>query len=250
MPIKRIDLTGTPGFLIQSCAYCGREHRLNLDRGGSETKAGPFDIPEDSTLEVKVDGKATPQAVTFDRGSFPDLASVTALQLRDKLNASLTGATATLDLEGTGVTIESDTKGEASRFEVTGGTARAALGFPVDEVRDPCSGRAVLGADLGNGLKHKDIICLRRCPCGAQEQLIRTWDVCDPKLAGSHHYEHRRVVNALAMYMSEQGWVHPAVATDIQAEPHGPPDVALGLSAGVLDVPPARASQSSTSGGL
>lgn len=234
------EITVAPCFLIQSCAYCGREHRLNLDRGGSGTKAEPFDIPVGSTLEVRVDGKATPQTVTFEAGNFPDPASVTALQLRDKLNASLSGATATLDLVGTGVTIESDAKGEASRFEVTGGTARAALGFPVDGIRDAYSGRAVLGADPGNGLKHKDIIWLRRCASGAQEHLIRTWDVCDPKLAGTHHYEYRRVVNALAMHLSEQGWVDPALATEMQAEPHGPPDVALGLPAVVLSPACAR----------
>lgn len=250
MPIKSLDLTAAPGFLIQTCAYCGCERRLTLNRGGGDTKAEPFNLPVDSTLELKVDGRETPQTVTFDAGSFPDFAMVTALQLRDKLNASLEGATAVLNLEGKGVTIESDTTGAASSVEVTGGTARAALGFPTDGVRDPCPGRLVLGRDLGNGLKYKDIICVRRCPCGAQEQLIRTWDVCDPKLAGTHHYEHRRVVNALAIYMSEQEWLDPAVAADIQAEPRRPPDVAPGLPAVILGVPPPRAPQSPTSGGV
>ncbi len=249
MPIKSLDLTVAPGFLIQCCAYCGRERRLSLDRGGADTKEGPFDIPVDSTLEVTVDEKETPETVRFEAGSFPEPSAVTALQLRDKLNASLAWATASLDLAGTGVTLESNTTGAASRLEVTGGTSRAALGFPVEGARDSCAGRPVLGRDLGEGLKHKDIICVRRCPCGAQEQLIRTWDVCDPRLAGTHHYEHRRVVNALAIYMSEQGWLDPAVAADIQAEPRRPPDAAQGLPGAVLSVPAPRAPSAPVSGG-
>jgi hypothetical protein len=238
MPIETIDLRTAPGFIVLSCACCPLKHKVNLNRAGADTKAGPFNVPVGSTLDVKVDGQAAAQAVTFGAGTFPDFAAVTAVQLRDKLNVSLTGATAVLNLDGNGVTIESNATGAASKIEITGGTARAALGFPTDGIADPCPFRPVLGRDLGGGLKHKDIICIRRCCCGGQEQLVRTWDVCDAKYAGTHFYEHRRAVNALAIHFKAQGWLDAAVAADINAETTSPPDAATGLPATVLAVPP------------
>lgn len=242
MPIKTIDLTIAPGFVIQTCACCPCEHKVKLDRGGADTKEGPFGISVASTLDVKVDEQAAPQTVLFAAGSFPDFTAVTAEQLRDKLNATLAGATAILNIDGRAVTIESNTTGPGSKVEITGGSARAALGFPVDGIADPCPCRPVLGRDLGGGLKSKDMICLRRCACGAQEQFIRTWDVCDPKYAGTHHYEHRRAVNALAAHFKNQGWLDPAVAADITAEAGDPPDRAADLAGTILHVPPPRVS--------
>lgn len=238
MPIKTIDLTTSPGFIIHTCACCPCEHRINLDRGGADTRREPFSIDLDSTLEVKVDGETTPQTVTFSAGSFPDFAAVTAVQLRDKLNTSLVGATAVLNRGDEAVTIESNTTGPSSRIEIVGGTARAALKFHTDGLADPCSGRPQLGKDLGGGVSNKNLISLRRCACGAQEKFVRTWDVCDPNYAGSHFYEHRRAVNALAAYFKSQGWVDPAVADEIIAETSDPPDVATGLPATVINVPP------------
>jgi hypothetical protein len=239
MPIKTIDLTTLPGFIIHTCSCCPCEHKVNLDRGGADTKREPFDIPVGSTLDVKVDGQA-PQTVTFDAGSFPDFAAVTAVQLRDKLSASLAGATAVLNRGDEAVTIESDSTGSGSKIEIVGGTAREALKFPTDGLVDPCPGRAQLGKDLGGGAKNKNLISLRRCACGAQEKLIRTWDVCDPKYAGSHFYEHRRAVNALATFFKSQGWVDPDVASEINAETSDPPDLTPGLPSTVIDVPPPR----------
>jgi len=83
----------------------------------------------------------------------------------------------------------------------------------------------------------------------AQEQLVRTWDVCDPKYAGTHHYEHRRAVNALAIHFKAQGWLDPAVAADINAETTDPPDAATGLPATVINVPASRATGVSEGGG-
>jgi hypothetical protein len=249
MPLKTIDLTTAPGFVVQTCACCHCEHRVSLDRGGTDTKEGPFNIPVGSTLDVRIDGQATPQTVTFGAGDFPDFTAVTAAQLRDKLNAVLVGATAVLNLDGHAVTIESDATGDMSRVEITGGSARDALGFLTDGIANPCPCRPVLGKDLGGGLKAKDIICIRRCACGAQEQLLRTWDVCDPKYAGTHHYEHRRAVNALAVYFKSQGWLDPAVAADINAETSDPPDRAPGLSGTVLSIPPPRAAATGAGGG-
>lgn len=240
MPIKQIDLTVAPGFIVQSCACCHCEHRVSLDRGGTDTKEGPFNIPVGSTLDVKVDGQATPQAVTFAAGDFPDFSAVTAEQLRDKLNDSMVGATAVLNMDGHAVTIEGNTTGPSSKIEIVGGTARAALGFPTDTIAEACPGRPVLGRVIPGGLKAKDIICIRRCTCGAQEQLVRTWDVCDPRYAGSHFYEHRRAVNALAIHFKAQGWIDPAVAADINAETGSPQDFTPGLPGTVISVPPPR----------
>jgi hypothetical protein len=238
MPIKSIDLTAAPGFVIQACACCDCEHKVKLDRGAVDTDEGPYNIPVGATLELKVDGQATPQTITFAAGDFPDFTAVTPTQLRDKLNASLAGAAAVLNLDGEDVSIESNTTGPDSRVEVTGGTARDALGFHCDGIASPCSGRPVLGREIASGLKHKDVIAMRRCPCGSQEQLVRTWDVCDPKYAGTHHYEHRRAVNALATYFKSQGWIDPALAAEINAETTNPLDVATGLPTTVITVPP------------
>lgn len=248
MPIKTIDLTTAPGFVIKTCACCPCEHKVSLDRAGIDTKEGPLNIPVGATLELKVDGQA-PQTVTFAAGDFPDFSAVTPAQLRDKLNASLSGATAALNLDGDDVTIESNTTGPNSRVEVAGGSARDALGLHCDGIASPCSGRPTLGKDLGGGFKSKDLICMRRCPCGAQEQLVRTWDVCDPKYAGSHHYEHRRAVNALGTHFKNQGWVDSSVAADIAAETSNPPDAAPGLPAAVITVLPPKATGTTAGGG-
>lgn len=238
MPIKQIDLTTAPGLLVQTCAKCGANHRINLDRGAVDTKQDPFSIPEGSTLELRVDGEATPQTVTFAAGDFPDFSAVTAAQLRDQLNASLVGTSSLLNLSGRGVTIESDAMGDTSRVEISGGSARAALGFPTNDIADPCPCRPHLGSEVGPGLKNLDIILLRRCPCRANEMLVRTWDVCDPRYAGSHFYEHRRAVNALAIHFKSQGWVDPACTAELAAETGSPSDVTPGLPATVINVPP------------
>lgn len=238
MPIKQIDLTTPPGFLIQTCAACGMERQIAFDHGAADIKPGPFNIPVDSTLDVKVDDEATPQTVTFAAGSFPDFAAVTAEQLRSKLNASLTGATAVLNLGGAGITIESGSTGPDSRVEIVGGSARAALGVPTSGVEDPCPCRPRLGREVVPSLHNVNIVCFRRCPCGANEMVVRTWDVCDVKYAGSHFYEHRRAANALAIHFKTQGWLEPSCAAEINAETTSPPDVAPGFPATVINVPP------------
>lgn len=240
MPIKQIDLTTAPGFVLQACANCPAEHRIRLDRGGVDTKRAPFIIQEGSTLELKVDEDASPQIVTFATGDFPNFEAVTVEQFIAKLNGSLVGATANSNLSGLGVSIESDSTGSNSRIDITGGSARAALGFATSGPPDPGSGRPHLGRELTPGMKNLDIVVLRRCPCGANEFLVRTWDVCDPKFAGSHFYEHRRAVNALAIHFKSQGWLDAACATEFAAETTTPPDFSPGLPGAVIDVPPPR----------
>ena len=236
MPLKQIDITTAPGFVVQTCAMCGMERKVSLNRGGIDTKPGPFNIAEGSTLEVKVDGQEQAQIVTFEVAAFPDFAAVTAEQLRDQLNASLHGATAVLNVGGTAVSIESDAVGETSRIEVVGGSAREALGIPVAAV-DPNPGRPHLGHELTPTLTNPNIICLRRCPCGANEMIVRTWDVCNAKFAGSHFYEHRRAANALANYFKAQGWIEEACAEAIGNEASNPTDFTPGLPGAVINVP-------------
>lgn len=240
MPLKQIDLTTAPGFVVQSCANCPAEHLIRLDRGGVDTKRAPFNITAGSTLEVKVDGEVSPQIVTFAAGDFPDFAAVTVQHLIDKLNATLVGATAVPNLSGLGVSIESDSTGANSRIEITGGDARAAFKFPTSGPPDPGSGRPHLGRELVPGMRNLDIVVLRRCPCGGTEFLVRTWDVCDTKYAGSHFYEHRRAVNALAAFFKSQGWIDPVCSADFAAETESPPDVGPGLPGTVINVPPPR----------
>lgn len=234
MPLKQIDLTTSPGFVLQTCAMCGMERKVSLNRGGIDTKPGPFDLPEGSTLELGIDGQ--PQVITFEALAFPDFTEVTAEQLRDKLTADLEGATAVLNVSGTAVSIESDTTGETSRIEVVGGSARAALGIPISAI-DPNPGRPHLGHELTPTLTNPNIICLRRCPCGANEMIVRTWDVCDTKFVGSHFYEHRRAANALANYFKAQGWIEEACAETINNEPSNPTDFTPGLPGAVINVP-------------
>jgi hypothetical protein len=237
MPILKIDLTTAPGFIVQQCAKCGGKHTIKLDRGATETKKAPFDIPVGSTLLVAVD-RGLPQTVTFASGDFPDFASASAVALRDKLNAVLSGAVGLLDPEEPDlVLIESNSTGAGSKVEITGGTARDALGFE-SSTADPSPGRPQLGRDLGGGMVNKNIICVRRCACGGNEVLLRTWDVAPAMYAGTHVFEHRRAVNALAIHFKSQSWIDPAAAVEINAETTSPPDAAPGLPAALITAPP------------
>jgi hypothetical protein len=234
MPLKSIDLTNAPGFLIQACVGCAGEHRINLDRGAVETKSGPFVLAAGDTLDITIDGAAAPVTVVVALGDFPDLANVIAAQLAARLASALSAAT--VSVEGDCVLIESKTTGPNSSVAVASGTARAALGFPIDGRLDPCSGRPVLGVSIG-GRTNKDAICLRRCGSDANEVLHRTWDVAPEGLAGTPFYEQRRAVNALAQYFKAQGWVHPALAAELGAETVSPPDLAPSLAGGALSPP-------------
>jgi phage tail sheath protein FI len=88
---------------------------------------GPFALADGQTLALRFDGGPV-QTVTFDAGDFADIVAATAIELAAAINAQISGGKATVEL---GVlTLASDTEGTASRVEVTGGTANAALGFP------------------------------------------------------------------------------------------------------------------------
>lgn len=226
MPIKSITTTPAPGFLIQVCAACGAEHKISFGRGAQKTKKGPFVLQVGSTLEVAVDGGA-PQTVAFAAGDFPDFGAVATSQLITKLATALVGIVAEDDAGG--CLIESQSTSPQSKIEITGGTARAALGFPTNGGMEPNPGRPVLGVSsgsVGSRIQDKNIIALRRCSdCGANECLVRTFDVSPAEYNGTHFAEHRRAVNSLAQHFKAQGWSHPDVASEHATETRGPPDM-------------------------
>jgi hypothetical protein len=220
MPIKSIEANPESGRMIQICACCGAENTISFDRGAQKTKTGPFALAVGDALEVSVDD-AKPVTVTFEAGDFPDFTRVTAAQLAMRMNAALSGVQATDDAGG--VLIESKATGSASRIEIVGGTARAALGFPIDGRRDPCVSRPVLGVSCGSDQRDPNIMALRRCnDCGASECLVRTHDVAPEEVHGTHFAEHRKAVNALTEHCKAQGWSHADVVEQHTTETNKP----------------------------
>ncbi|HEU4405492.1 MAG TPA: hypothetical protein VFS43_09400 [Polyangiaceae bacterium] len=86
---------------------------------------GPYALADGQTLTVRVDGGPL-QTLLVSAGDFADVGAATADEVVAALNAQLVGGKA---LRGV-PRLQSDTRGTASRLEVTGGTANAALGFP------------------------------------------------------------------------------------------------------------------------
>lgn len=230
MPIKSLTAT----HLVQVCAACGAEHTISFDRGAQKTKPGPFNLAVGDTLELKVDA-AAPVSVTFTAGDFPDVSAVTAAELATKLAVAISGISARDDSGG--CLIESASSGSASRIEVTGGTARAALGFPADGSVDPCLTRPVIGVAAGVQ-KDPNVIVLRRCGCGANECLIRTFDAAPMELEGTHFSDHRNAVNALAKHFSVQGWSNPDLAAIYAAETRAPVDIHVGFPTVPIELSP------------
>jgi hypothetical protein len=224
MPVKSISRSPDPGHLIQVCAGCGAGHRISLDRGAQKAKTGPVVLQVGDTLEVRVDARP-PKTVTFAAGDFPDFARVTAAQLAAKLPHALPGVIASDDAGG--LLLESATTGPESRVEITGGSARAALGFPTNGAVDPCPGRPILGISFGpESMQDPNVLALRRCnDCGSNECLVRTFDATTPELDGTHFKEHRKAVNTLAEHCKARGWSHPDVAAHHAAEVARPLDV-------------------------
>ncbi len=224
MPIKQISTSPAPGHLIQVCAGCGTEHTVSFDRGAQKARTGPIALQVGDTLMISVDSEPA-VTVTFAAGDFRDFGQITAADLAAHLRRALQGVTARDDAGG--LLIESATSGPGSRIQILGGSARAALGFPVDGSADPCSGRPVLGASFGAGQAvEPNILALRRCNnCGANECLVRTLDATAPELDGTYFREHRKAVNSLAEHCRAQGWSHPDLAAHHAAEVRRPIDV-------------------------
>jgi hypothetical protein len=230
MPVKHIHTSPAPGYFVQICAACSAEHTISFDRAGQKAKTGPVVLEVGDTLVIRVDLRE-PVSITFAAGDFPNLARVTAAELAARLNRAVPGIVARDDAGG--LLIESATLGEASRLEIVGGTARGRLGFTTDERADPCVSRPVLGVSALDGKLHdKNIIAVRRCnDCGANECLVRTFDVAPDEAAGTFLGQHRKSVNALAEHCKACGWSDPHVAAFHAAETARPHDVHHGLVA-------------------
>jgi hypothetical protein len=213
-----------PGHLVQVCAGCNAVHRISLDRGGQKAKTGPVALKVGDTLEIRVDARV-PQTVTFAAGDFPDFARVTAAELAAQIQRALPGVVASDDAGG--LLLESASTGPESRIEIVGGTAPAALGFPIHSAVDPCPGRPVLGVSLGSAsVNDPNILALRRCnDCGANECLVRTLDATAPELDGTYFREHRKAVNSLAEHCRARGWSHPDFAVHHAADVTRPLDM-------------------------
>lgn len=80
-------------------------------------------LSDGETLLVAVDG-GSPQTITFNTGSFADIANARADEVVAVINAQITGATASVASPGA-PQILSDETGKGSRIEITGGTAAA-----------------------------------------------------------------------------------------------------------------------------
>lgn len=64
---------------------------------------------------------------------------------------------------------------------------------------------------IGNE-RDPSVIALPPCVhCNSNECVIQTFDAPDPPIPGSHHEEHKKVVNALAAHLIAKGQVTPGV---------------------------------------
>ncbi len=95
-------------------------HEQRLRRSKSIPLAAPWNIPPNSTLEIKVDGGAV-QTVTFQPGDFFNMRTVTEVELSLAIDSQISGASTWLD--GDKLTITSDSaKGSV---QIVGGSAAA-----------------------------------------------------------------------------------------------------------------------------
>lgn len=234
MPILEADTT----MLKQECLTCGGVHTIPLRQGYSKSRKEPHGLADGDTLEVKVDGAAAPQIVTFAAGDFANLAAALASEVAAKIGAAIAGATA--DVDGGAVRIVSgSTVPGTTAIEITGGTARDKLGF--DGRRN---GARILGVTKGQGAFKRtaaDTIDLPHCPeCGSKECLVRTWDTAPIEVADKLHAMHRRVVNALAEHLKGLGHSDPDARQTHEAEKTRPPDFDLDFAVKRVALPSAR----------
>lgn len=234
MPIKSLVADAAGGRLVQVCAGCGAEHTISFNRGGQKSKTGPFALRVGDTLIVQIDADP-PRTATLAPGALASFESASAAELATALRPQMPGARICDDAGG--VLIESEAAGDASRVEVVGGTACAALGFVTAGERSAGGGRPVLGVAGDTTLHDPNVIALRRCNnCGANECLVRTFDACAPEHHGTHFHEHRKAVNALAQHARAQGWSHPAHIARHAVETHAPVDINPAFPTSALDL--------------
>jgi len=243
MPIKAAD-TNT---VTQDCMNCGAGHGIPLWQGFSKSKKEPYALIDGDTLDVKIDDAASPVTVTFNTADFADIAAALASEVAAKITATLAGAVADVDGDGTRIISDSTAVG-VSCIEVTGGTAQAKMGFD-----GRACGPRVLGVTKGTGANQQtaaDVIDFPHCPeCGSKESMVRTWDVCPPEHAGSLHSMHRKCVNALAEYLKAQGYSDPDAHATHDGETTAPPDIDLNYPPGPVALPSMFAASDTESGG-
>ncbi len=109
----------------------------SITTGAAET----YTLSDGWTLTVEVDGGA-PQVVTFNTGDFDDIAAATADKVAAVISGDVAGATAVRNSNR--VTLRSDTVGDTSSIEVTGGTAVSALAFPTGLRTGPETNEAMM----------------------------------------------------------------------------------------------------------
>lgn len=231
MPITIAD----ENEITQTCLNCGAGHLIPLKQGHSKSMKAPFALVDGDTLELKVDEEATPQVITFVLADFADIGAALASEVAGKLNAVLAGAAADVDDDAVRLVSDSVVMGTTS-IEVTGGTARAKLGFNGQK-----QGPIKLGVTKGTGANKQtavDTIDLPPCPsCGAMESLVRTWDTTPPGLENSFPAMHRRAVNALAQHLRAQGFSDPDAKPTHDNEPGPPPEVEANFPPQQMNLP-------------
>jgi hypothetical protein len=127
-----------------------------LTSGNAETYA----LSNGQTLLIEVD-EGSEQTITFVTGDFVAIGSATAAEVALVITNNLTGGDA-IDAGGS-VRIRSDTDGEGSALQITGGTANTALGFSTTLVK----GFNTLDADPGQNIETDEELRIRR------EELLR-----------------------------------------------------------------------------
>ena len=218
--------------VAQQCLTCGATHRIPLRRGYAKARRGPYKLVDGDTLEVLVDAQPA-QVVTLRAVDVAQSAAATAHELAALLAAGLPGVTA--DVDGDAVRLLSASTADVTAIHVSGGTARAKLGFDGRRY-----GPRRLGVTKGERTAINTIE-LPHCPeCGSKECLLRTWDVCPPAFAASHHAQHRRCVNALAQHLRALGYSDRAAKRWHDAETASPPDLDPNFPPGPLTLAPVR----------
>jgi predicted nucleic acid-binding Zn ribbon protein len=215
MPILEISST----TLTQECLARGSVHTLPIQSGVSKSKKETYALADGDDLQVKVDGQATAQVVTFAAADFATIAAATAAEVVAKLNAKLTGATTDVDNSAVRIVSASGARGTSS-IEVSGGSARDKLGFDGRKY-----GARVLGVTIGSQTA-PDTIDLPHCPdCGAKECLMRTWDTMPASHANTTQAQHRKVVNAFAQHLRGIGFSDADAKVLHDKETAAPPDI-------------------------
>ena len=224
MPIREASTRS----LTQVCAGCGAVHTIPLRHGAAKARKGPYALTPGDTLEVRVDQDAEVQVVRLAGAQFIPGRPVPAEDVAAWLDRALDGAHADVDHDAVRIVSDS-TDLAAGTIQVTGGSARAALGF---------DGRAYgplrLGVTKGMGPDKRtapDTIDLPHCPeCGAKECLVRTWDVMPASASNTFVAQHRRVVNSLAELLKGEGYADPDAKPIHDAETSRPRDILADFS--------------------